>query len=59
MDLVSSSHQEITITKHGKPIAKLTPINDEPINYYGCMAGSIEIHGDIIKPIDVEWDAEK
>lgn len=26
---------------------------------FGCMAGTVEILGDIVAPIDVEWDAMK
>ena len=61
MDEVAQRRQPITITKRGKPVAKLVPADDEPVDLYGYMAGTIEIHGDIIGPIDdVEWtgDAE-
>jgi antitoxin (DNA-binding transcriptional repressor) of toxin-antitoxin stability system len=50
----------IIITKRGKPVAKLVPLSEEPIDIFGRMAGTIRICGDIISPIDVEWggDAE-
>ena len=60
MDEVAKSRTPIVITKRGKPVAKLVPADDTPIDPFGCMAGTIEIRGDIISPIDVEWtgDAE-
>ncbi len=30
LDEVAHSHTTIVVTKHGKPVAKLVPINDEP-----------------------------
>lgn len=60
MDQVKESNIEIVITKHGKPVAKLSPIEEKKTDIFGCMKGSVEILGDIISPIDVEWtfDAE-
>ncbi|MGH3978989.1 MAG: type II toxin-antitoxin system Phd/YefM family antitoxin [Pseudonocardiaceae bacterium] len=30
LDEVARSHSTIVVTKHGKPVARLVPINDEP-----------------------------
>lgn len=50
MDLVESKNMEITITKHGKPIAKLVPNHNEEIKSpFGFMKGKIQIQGDIVK----------
>ena len=61
MDRVAEFHEEIIITKRGKPVAKLVALNGEdkekPI--YGCMAGTFKIVGDIEAPPEVEWDIEK
>ena len=50
----------IVITKRGKPVAKLVPADEKPIDLFGYMKGTIKICGDIVSPIDVEWtgDAE-
>ena len=58
MDRVAEGHEEIIITKRGKPVAKLVPIGGKPVrDAFGWMKGTgIEL-GDIISPIDVEWDA--
>jgi prevent-host-death family protein len=60
MDDVAQRRVPIIITKRGKPVAKLVPLSEEPIDIFGRMAGTIRICGDIISPIDVEWggDAE-
>jgi prevent-host-death family protein len=60
MDEVARQRRPIVITKRGKPIAKLAPIEEEPIDLFGRMAGSIKICGDIVGPIDAGWtgDAE-
>lgn len=59
MDDVNEKHIVITITKHGKPVAKLVPIDTTPISSFGCLKGTVTIKGDIIAPIDSEWDANQ
>jgi prevent-host-death family protein len=61
MDEVAQQRRPISITKRGKPVAKLVPVETEAIDLYGRMAVSIKICGDIISPIeDAGWtgDAE-
>jgi prevent-host-death family protein len=55
MDYVNQSHQVIVITKHNKPVARLTPITDEPKDVFGCMKNTVTIKSNIIDPIDVLW----
>ncbi len=60
MDEVNEQGTEITITKHGRPVARLVPTKRKlrtPSEIYGAMAGMITILGDIEAPIDVEWEA--
>lgn len=57
MDEVNEKHISIVITKHGKAVAKLVPIDETPVNSFGCMKGTVTISGDIVSPIDVEWEA--
>lgn len=61
MDEVKKNHFSITITKHGKPIAKLVPIDDEASNkvFFGCMKDTITIVGDIISPIETDWESNE
>lgn len=47
----------IVITKHGKPVAKLIPIQAENANVIGSFKGKIKIKGDILST-GANWDAE-
>ncbi|MYE45705.1 MAG: type II toxin-antitoxin system prevent-host-death family antitoxin [Chloroflexi bacterium] len=57
MDEVAESGEEIVITKRGKPVARLAPWERRPRTLFGA-GGEITIHGDIIEPIEVGWEAE-
>jgi prevent-host-death family protein len=52
MDQVAQKRAPIIITKRGKPVAKLVPVDDAPIDSFGCMAGTAKICSDIIGPIE-------
>ena len=58
MDRVAKTHESIVVTKRGKPVAKLTPVDEAPEQeLFGYMAGTMEIAGDIVSPIKQEWSA--
>ncbi len=59
MDYVKEKHVALVITKHGVPVAKLVPFEEEPINLYGALKGTVKIKGDIISPINEPWDVER
>ena len=59
LDEVAEKRETLVITKHGKPVAEVNPIKPEKTELFGSMKGSGIILGDIISPIDVEWDAMK
>ncbi len=58
LDEVAESGEEIVITKNGKPVARLLPYREKPKTLFGIDRGRMKILGDIISPIDVEWEAE-
>lgn len=58
LDKVAEDRQPLIITKHGKPVARLIPEQPKG-DIVGSMKGSVTILGDIISPLDVEWDAMK
>ncbi|MCY4418037.1 MAG: type II toxin-antitoxin system prevent-host-death family antitoxin [Chloroflexi bacterium] len=58
MDEVAEHGGEIVITKNGKPVARLTAYHERPKTLFGIDKGRLKITGDIISPIDVEWEAE-
>jgi prevent-host-death family protein len=47
----------IVITKRGKPVAKLVPIEPDIWSFYGKGQGKGEILGDIFTT-GIEWDAQ-
>ena len=47
----------LVITKHGKPVAKLVPIESETSDLIGRFADRIVVHGDI-ESTGLAWDAE-
>ena len=47
----------IIVTKHGKPVAKLIPIEADSAELIGSLEGEIEIKGDILST-GVTWNAE-
>lgn len=59
MDQVQQTHEEIVITKHGQPVAKLVPIeSDATRSILGCMQGTVDVTGDIVSPLDEIWEAD-
>jgi len=59
LDEVAELRTPLVITKRGKPIAKLVPIDEKPVDIYGRMAGTVRILGDIVSPLDdLEWNAD-
>jgi prevent-host-death family protein len=59
IDEINATRQPVIITKRGKPVAKLVPYRSDKPSPLGIWKGRIEIKGDIISPIDVEWEAMK
>lgn len=51
MDEVKTRREPVVITKKGKPVAQLVPIENRPSNVFGCLAGELEIAGDITAPV--------
>jgi prevent-host-death family protein len=50
MDEVQSRHETVVITKHGKPVAKLVPVNTDKDEIYDFLAGKGVVNGDIVSP---------
>lgn len=59
MDEVAASGETVVITKNGVPITELIPAKRRPETLFGAMKGSVIYMGDVISPIDEEWEAER
>jgi prevent-host-death family protein len=50
MDEVQAKHETVVITKHGKPVAKLVPVNAEADEIYDFLKGKGAVTGDVVSP---------
>jgi prevent-host-death family protein len=61
IDKMNRDHQPVTITKRGKPVALLSPVNsdDKPASIWGALRGTVLRYDDPFAPaIDPnEWNA--
>jgi prevent-host-death family protein len=59
MDRVNATREPVVITKKGRPVAKLVPVDVSSHDPLGSLVGIIEIVGDIESPVEPPeaWDA--
>ena len=57
MDEVAATGEPVEITKNGVPITRLIPARRRPETLFGALKGYMPLKGDIIAPIDAQWDA--
>jgi prevent-host-death family protein len=50
MDEVQAKHETVVITKHGKPVAKLVPVEGRGDDIFGFLSGKVAITGDVVSP---------
>lgn len=50
MDEVKNKREEVVITKHGEPIAKLVPVEAQADDIFGFFHGKGRITGDVVSP---------
>ena len=55
LDEVASTHTSVVVTKRGRPVARVVPFDDTPPD----LTGSVLFEGDLVSPIDEEWDAAR
>jgi len=48
MDEVSQDRRSVTVTKHGKPVARMVPVKEQPGSPFGWLKGSVTLAGDIV-----------
>lgn len=58
MDEVADTGEEIIITKNGRPVSRMVPYRRKPSTFFGRDRDRIRIMGDIIGPVEVDWEAE-
>ena len=51
MDEVQAKREAVVITKRGKPVAKLVPVEgEEKDDIFGFFKGKIKVPGDVVRP---------
>lgn len=56
LDQVAQTGEEVVVTKRGKPVARLLPL-EEPPSVKGSVTYLVD-DDELIKPLPVRWDAE-
>ena len=60
LDQVDRTHQAVTVTKRGKPIARVVPMAAKPDSLFGIARGTIGYAADDdLLTTRENWDAEK
>jgi prevent-host-death family protein len=55
MDEVQAKREAVVITKHGKPVAKLIPADEDTDEIYNFLRGKGAITGDVVSPGIDDW----
>ncbi|MBI1810008.1 MAG: type II toxin-antitoxin system Phd/YefM family antitoxin [Gemmatimonadetes bacterium] len=56
MDEVAASGVELIVTKHGRPVVKVGPVDEvAPASPFGFLGGTVVGHGDIVAPDHESW----
>ena len=50
MDDVQAKKETVVITKRGKPVVKLVPVEPEGDDIFGFLRGKVTITGDVVSP---------
>ena len=56
MDEVAATGDVLTVTKNGKPVVEIRPVIEKPASIYGALKGSVTIIGDIVSPVEEDWE---
>jgi prevent-host-death family protein len=57
MDQVAGSGRAVVVTKHGKPVVQISPVESDENEIFGFMAGKFRIIGDIENTIPAsDWN---
>lgn len=56
LDEVARTREPLIVTKFGEPVAQLVPMAPKA-ELFGALKGSVVYEGDIISPLENEWEA--
>jgi antitoxin (DNA-binding transcriptional repressor) of toxin-antitoxin stability system len=55
MDDVARTGTDVIVTKHGRPVVRVSAVREERASPWGFLSGSVVSHGDIVSSDDAEW----
>jgi prevent-host-death family protein len=59
LDQVAQDRVALVVTKHGRPVAKLVPYEEEaPGQAFGILAGTVKAADDLTAPTGEAWKAD-
>lgn len=58
MAQIAETGEEVVVTKHGKPVAKVVPASPHDQDLVGRLRGTAKIVGDIVAPTGEQWEAD-
>ena len=59
MDEVAESGEPITVTKRGKARVQIVAVREKPKTLWGATKGTFTIVGDIVGPVDDDYDEDR
>lgn len=59
IDEVAESGESITVTKRGKAKVQIVAVREKPKTLRGATKGSFKIVGDIVGPVDTDYDEDR
>lgn len=57
LDAVAAGGEPLTITKRGRPVARLVPL-PAAAALFGALAGSVRDQQDLAAPVGEDWEAD-
>lgn len=58
MEEVAESGDALVITRNGRPVVEIRPAgaqDEAPKSLFGALRGTVSIRGDIISPVEEDW----
>jgi prevent-host-death family protein len=57
LEEVRQTRQSLLVTRHGKPVAEISPYMPKSAEQVNPLKGSILFEGDVISPLEEKWDS--
>lgn len=57
LEEVRQSRQPLLVTRHGKPVAEISPFVARNDTGENPLKGSVLFQGDLVSPLDERWDS--